>query len=93
MSGPKPKLYECNGRSQTLKQWCAELRLSHACLTSRIRYGIPFDRELHHHPIRKPLEPQARLDAALSNWLRSPIGVIKRAFTTPIKMQPWRNAA
>jgi hypothetical protein len=73
MSGPAPKLYECNGRRLTLRQWSAEMGLSHACLASRVRYGIPLDRELHSHPIRKPDGP--KVDAALSNWLKSPIGV------------------
>jgi hypothetical protein len=72
MNGPKPKLYECNGRNQTLKQWSAELGLSHACLTSRIRYGIPLDRQLHAHPTRDRVGAPA-VDAALSNWLRSPV--------------------
>jgi len=71
MSGPTPKLYECNGRSQTLKQWAVELGLSRACLTSRIRYGIPLDRQLHAHPTRDRVG--SKVDNALSSWLRSPV--------------------
>lgn len=73
MSGPKPKLYECQGRSQTLNQWSAELGLSHACLVSRVRYGIPLDRALHSHPTRDRVG--TKVDSALSSWLRSPVPV------------------
>jgi hypothetical protein len=71
MSGPQPKLYECKGRLQTLKQWSKELGISHACLTSRIRYGIPLDRELHVHPVKDRVGQ--KVDSALSTWLRSPV--------------------
>jgi hypothetical protein len=72
-TGPKAKLYTCNGKTLTLREWAQETGLSRACLTSRVRYGIPFDRGLHWHPIRERIRPVAD-NTALSIWLRSPIG-------------------
>lgn len=70
MSGPTPTLHECRGQFRTLKEWARELGLSHACLTSRVRYGIPLDRALHWHPARERVGP--KLTGAVSSWLSSP---------------------
>ena len=52
-TGPTPTLHPCRGEFRTLREWARVLGLSHACLTSRVRYGIPLDRPLHWHPTRE----------------------------------------
>jgi hypothetical protein len=71
-TGPVAQLYPCRGEFKTLKEWSRELGLSHACLTSRVRYGIPLDRALHWHPTRERVGP--KLTGAVAEWLASPRG-------------------